>query len=287
MTHVSPPHDHDHDAPDEGARPAHHADQHTAEESSDERVLDERSLDEDGSRSGRDGSTDDGVAPTDGARTERPTGDPAQPDGTLAEDGATERADDDRSPGDEHDLESSGRHAGGQHAAAEPQEGQRDELFDDGTPHREHTLEGVVGGERPGEPAEPGRAVGQDEGEPTAPGVAAVPESTTYQSSTARPDADGRAEVAAASGAADGSATAQQLWPAEHRADIDQRWRDAQVSFVDDPAAAVSTGRGLATSALQAVTETLHAGGEHSGDTEELRQQMRRYRKLLDTLGSL
>ncbi len=312
MTHVSPLHDRDRDAPAEGLR-SEHADQRSTGESTDEQVLDgQHHLDTDGKEhhGAADRPEDAGSSPADGERTGRPddaldfdqapaddtsgdhgaqddltAGHVPQQDGSSAQDASGGQVSTDRQadPADDRDL-GAGRHTGGQHAADEsPDTTASEGLLDDGTQPGEHTHGGRLDADRTDDPA---AAELHEDGEATATGVAAVPEATT-QSAAAGADAGGRAETEPAGTAPGGAAGAQELWPSERRADTDRQWRDAQVSFVDDPAAAVSAGRELVTSALRAVTEALSGSDEHSGDTEQLRQQMRRYRRVLDALGSL
>lgn len=55
------------------------------------------------------------------------------------------------------------------------------------------------------------------------------------------------------------------------------RWHDIQSGFVDDPHAAVASADGL-------VREALHASGLRGADTEILRQALRGYRTILESL---
>lgn len=64
------------------------------------------------------------------------------------------------------------------------------------------------------------------------------------------------------------------------RADIETlraRWHEIQSGFVDDPHAAVASADGL-------VREVLHASALREADTEILRQALRGYRTVLESL---
>lgn len=99
--------------------------------------------------------------------------------------------------------------------------------------------------------------------------------------------------AAATAGVADESGEAGKWWPEGASGDVMDRWREAQIAFVDDPAAAVRDGRVAVEDAVRRITESLDAevdrvskAGE-VGDTESLRQAMRGYRQLLDRLVAL
>lgn len=69
------------------------------------------------------------------------------------------------------------------------------------------------------------------------------------------------------------------------------RWRELQADFVDDPKRAVQGADELVDEVLQSLTKTLTehkqglAGGwQDQGETEELRQALRKYRSFLDQL---
>jgi hypothetical protein len=69
------------------------------------------------------------------------------------------------------------------------------------------------------------------------------------------------------------------------------RWRELQADFVDDPAKAVHGADKLVDEVLESLTQTLAkhkqglAGGwKDGGETEELRQALRKYRSFLDQL---
>ena len=70
------------------------------------------------------------------------------------------------------------------------------------------------------------------------------------------------------------------------------RWRDLQLRFVDDPRGAANDAQTLVNEAVQALTDALAAqrndlGGwqaTQSGDTEQLRMVVRRYREFLNRL---
>lgn len=102
------------------------------------------------------------------------------------------------------------------------------------------------------------------------------------------PAAETSADVAAG-GDADGK-----WWPSDATSEVTERWRDAQIAFVDDPAAAVRQGRETVEDAVRRLTEALSSqvervsgGSTDGGDTEALRQVMRGYHRLLDRLVDL
>ncbi|RAY11131.1 hypothetical protein DPM19_32010 [Actinomadura craniellae] len=67
-----------------------------------------------------------------------------------------------------------------------------------------------------------------------------------------------------------------------------ERWRDVQASFVDDPGDAVRRAEELTMEAARALTDALSAWeGETEDDTERLRQTLRRHRDVLDRLLAL
>jgi hypothetical protein len=82
-------------------------------------------------------------------------------------------------------------------------------------------------------------------------------------------------------------------WPGDVTGAVMERWRDAQIAFVDDPAAAVREGRAAVEDAVRHLTEALAtrvdqlSGDGDGGDTERLRQVMRGYHRLLDRLVEL
>lgn len=76
------------------------------------------------------------------------------------------------------------------------------------------------------------------------------------------------------------------LFPAEQAAEFRRRWQEAQVAFVDDPAAAVDSARRLLTAAVDTLDESLRVA-DTGTDTELLRLRMRRYHTALDQLTAL
>jgi len=72
-----------------------------------------------------------------------------------------------------------------------------------------------------------------------------------------------------------------------------EQWRELQAEFVDDPMTAVRSADRLVDEVLRALSESFAAHkhelesqwqGGGTGETEELRQAMRRYRSFLDQL---
>jgi hypothetical protein len=83
------------------------------------------------------------------------------------------------------------------------------------------------------------------------------------------------------------SATA--VWSDTRTAEFRDRWREAQLLFVDDPRAATTNAQHLVTSAIETLTEALNehrrsldAWESGDSDTERLRQAMRQYRVFFD-----
>jgi hypothetical protein len=78
------------------------------------------------------------------------------------------------------------------------------------------------------------------------------------------------------------------VFDTEHGDDVQQRWRDVQASFVDDPHDAVVRAGKLTDEVLSTLTSGLEnrrrsleqSGAE--GDTEQLRIALRQYRLMLD-----
>ena len=70
------------------------------------------------------------------------------------------------------------------------------------------------------------------------------------------------------------------------------RWREVQLRFVDDPRDATAEAQGLVEEAIEALAAALAAQkdelggwqGGASGDTEQLRVVVRRYRDFLDRM---
>jgi len=74
--------------------------------------------------------------------------------------------------------------------------------------------------------------------------------------------------------------------------DLRQRWREAQLGFVDDPRQAAEDVRNLVNQAIEKVTAALHSqreqfGDAPSGDTEHYRVTVQRCRAFFDRLLSL
>lgn len=74
--------------------------------------------------------------------------------------------------------------------------------------------------------------------------------------------------------------------------DLRQRWREAQLGFVDDPRQAAEDVRQLVSEAIDSVTTALRGQGDEigeaaSGDTEEYRMTVQRCRALFDRLLTL
>lgn len=80
------------------------------------------------------------------------------------------------------------------------------------------------------------------------------------------------------------------LWSDGDAQGFRDRWREVQLRFVDDPHAAVEEAAGLVGDAINGLTAALSARRDDlagwqsasSGDTEELRMAVRRYREFLD-----
>ena len=77
------------------------------------------------------------------------------------------------------------------------------------------------------------------------------------------------------------------------RTDYSDRMREIQLAFIDDPRKAALDADGLVSELLQSFTDelaqrreelTAKSGDDAAPDTERLRQSVRRYRELLDTL---
>jgi hypothetical protein len=74
--------------------------------------------------------------------------------------------------------------------------------------------------------------------------------------------------------------------------DLRQRWREAQLGFVDDPQKAAEDVRNLVNEAIDAITAALSSqrdtlGAADGGDTEHYRVTVRRCRALFDRLLNL
>jgi hypothetical protein len=81
--------------------------------------------------------------------------------------------------------------------------------------------------------------------------------------------------------------TSDPIVPVEAAERLRAQWHDAQGGFVDDPPMAVTATRSLLTEAAQLMTAGIEArsGRLHTtASTEDLRQELRRYRQLFDHL---
>jgi hypothetical protein len=94
-------------------------------------------------------------------------------------------------------------------------------------------------------------------------------------------------------GAEDTASNHAPLFPDNETASFRSQWQDVQASFVDDPRNAVKHADELVASTIRRLAETFSdekakleaawaQGGE--GDTEALRQALRRYRSFFDRL---
>ncbi|MFI6598455.1 hypothetical protein ACIBHX_19530 [Nonomuraea sp. NPDC050536] len=74
---------------------------------------------------------------------------------------------------------------------------------------------------------------------------------------------------------------------------LQQRWRDLQSTFVDNPGEAVQQADGLVEEVVESLTTTLHARTSslreswRDGDTEQMRQALQDYRGVLERLLTL
>jgi ABC-type nitrate/sulfonate/bicarbonate transport system substrate-binding protein len=86
--------------------------------------------------------------------------------------------------------------------------------------------------------------------------------------------------------------TAVRLWPDDTVRDFQQRWREVQLHFVDDPRAAADEAETLVSEALNEFSTTVASRkkeldswrGTDDADTEQMRTALRSYRGLLDRL---
>jgi hypothetical protein len=82
------------------------------------------------------------------------------------------------------------------------------------------------------------------------------------------------------------------LWPDDLVQDFQQRWREVQWRFVDDPRAAADEAQALVNEALDRFSATVASRKSEldgwrdadGADTEQMRMVVRRYRNLLDRL---
>ncbi len=107
----------------------------------------------------------------------------------------------------------------------------------------------------------------------------------------ARTDDGASAATHAKSTAEHGDDTGAVLFGADTATTFRTRWRELQADFVDDPKRAVEGADKLVDEVLHSLTQTLTkhkqglAGGwQDHGETEELRQALRKYRSFLDQL---
>lgn len=83
------------------------------------------------------------------------------------------------------------------------------------------------------------------------------------------------------------AATGDPIVPVQAAERLRAQWHDAQGGFVDDPPGAVTATRSLLTEAAQLMTASVEARGgrgDTTASTEDLRQELRRYRQLFDHL---
>jgi hypothetical protein len=86
-----------------------------------------------------------------------------------------------------------------------------------------------------------------------------------------------------------------ELWPAGAATSLQDRWRDLQLRFVDDPRGVVSEAKSLVSEAVQTLTTALSDQqrdldaweSDGNGETEQLRVALQRYRDFFDRLTSL
>jgi hypothetical protein len=96
------------------------------------------------------------------------------------------------------------------------------------------------------------------------------------------------ADEAAALAPADGKT----LWPEDAVRDFQQRWREVQMRFVDDPQAAADDAGSLVTEALDRFSDVVATRkgeldgwrGADGADTERMRMVVRHYHDLLDRI---
>jgi hypothetical protein len=83
------------------------------------------------------------------------------------------------------------------------------------------------------------------------------------------------------------------IWAEDSAQDLRNRWREAQLRFVDDPRKAASDTRNLVNEAVDALTATLASHREQlnslptNGDTEQYRLVVQRYRTFFERLLTL
>jgi hypothetical protein len=116
------------------------------------------------------------------------------------------------------------------------------------------------------------------------------PAPTAPPAGPATPVDTGVPAVAVAAAPVESAEDPVRLWAEDAVHDLQQRWREVQLRFVDDPRAAADEAQQLVTEVLQRFSDTVAARkGELDGwrdtdgaDTERMRTVVRRYRTLLD-----
>ena len=86
-----------------------------------------------------------------------------------------------------------------------------------------------------------------------------------------------------------GTAPVGDLWAADSADDLQSRWQELQLRFVDDPRGVVIEARSLVAEAVQSLTAALSDRqrdldglASSNGDTEQLRTALQRYRDFFD-----
>jgi hypothetical protein len=86
-----------------------------------------------------------------------------------------------------------------------------------------------------------------------------------------------------------GTAPVGELWAADSADDLQSRWQELQLRFVDDPRGVVIEARSLVAEAVQSLTAALSDRqrdldglASSNGDTEQLRTALQRYRDFFD-----
>jgi hypothetical protein len=121
---------------------------------------------------------------------------------------------------------------------------------------------------------------------------AAEPEPVSPQADAVTPVDTGASVITVGSAPVEAPDEAVTVWPEDAVHDFQQRWREVQLRFVDDPRAAADEAQHLITEALDRFAEAVtDRKGQLDGwrdtdgaDTERMRTVVRRYRKLLDRL---
>jgi hypothetical protein len=121
---------------------------------------------------------------------------------------------------------------------------------------------------------------------------AVEPEPSSPKADADTPVDTGAPPVAVGTAPVEPAHEAVTLWPEDAKHDFQQRWREVQLAFVDDPRAAAGEAQELVSEVLDQFSTTLAARkseldgwqGTDGSDTEQMRTVVRRYRKLLDRL---